>query len=265
MLLNELYKRRKTLEEYLCICSKKLRNAPDGWLRTCTSKGRVSFYIKKKKNDYAGTYIPYHGNEKLIMQLASKEYYEKAREMIRKELKDIERLIKTEEKHVISAVYEKLNSTKKTLVVPLEDSLENEIKQWEKVKYPIMDSKPGSYVIKTKRGEFVRSKAEYNIANSLRDEGIPYKYEPVLMTVDGNYERPDFEIKSPVTGEVFYWEHFGMLDRPDYVDRMMTKLESYMLSDLYPGNGLIVTFDDGRHSLDLSNIRRIIRKYFKCA
>lgn len=265
MLLNELYKRRKTLEEYLGICRRKLRNAPEGWLRTSLCRGHATYYKKKSKDDYRGTYLPYEENKVLIRRLAEKEYYGKMEEEITRELKAVNHLIEIERKERLSVVYCRMNPIKQSLVVPLEDSIENEIKRWKGVKYPVMEPKPGSYVIKTKRGEFVRSKAEYNIANSLYEAEVPYKYEPVVMTVDGNYERPDFEIKSPVTGEVFFWEHFGMLDKPDYVDRMMTKLESYEMSDIYPGNGLIITFDDGRHGLDIFHIKRIIKRLFKAA
>lgn len=52
------------------------------------------------------------------------------------------------------------------------------------------------------------------IANMLVDREIPFKYEELLYAADGTMYLPDFTVT--FRGETYYWEHVGMLDRPDY-------------------------------------------------
>ena len=60
----------------------------------------------------------------------------------------------------------------------------------------------------------MRSKSEAMIAMSLYVQKIPYRYECELKL--GSITLfPDFTIRHPETGEIFYWEHFGMMDKPD--------------------------------------------------
>ena len=49
-----------------------------------------------------------------------------------------------------------------------------------------------------------------------------------------------------------------MLDKPYYVKDMINKLNGFEESELYPGKGLIVTFDDGTHPLTQDHILQII-------
>ena len=171
------------------------------------------------------------------------------------ELQAVDHLLAIEKQ---PSAHSSLDASVRDLVIPLEEPVENAIKRWENIPDNPMESRVGSYIIKTKRGDYVRSKAEYTIANMLFDEGIPYKYEAEFMTVDGTYQRPDFTIMNPSTGKLFRWEHFGMMDKPDYVRKMINKLDLYRMSGLFPGNGLIVTFDDGFHPLTTDHIKEII-------
>lgn len=62
----------------------------------------------------------------------------------------------------------------------------------------------------------MRSKSEAMIVKVLKQNKIPYRYEAKLLF--GDIEMyPDFTIRHPKTGQWFYWEHFGLLDKADYV------------------------------------------------
>ena len=258
MLLTELKKRKESLESIIDECNWKLSHAPDGKLKVSKSKGTFYYYVRQSKADKEGKYLKYEQNRSLITKLAEKDYAIRTLNAAAKELEAVKKMIEIEEERPVEKVYSDLQPGRRELVKPYEEPLDDRIQRWESTKPDVMDSYPGSYVIKTKNGEYVRSKAEYNIANSLLKAGIPYKYETTYLTLDGVNEKPDFEIMSPTTGEIFYWEHFGMMDKPRYQSKMMDKLNGYEMSGLYPGKGLIVTFDDGSHPLQQEHIDRII-------
>lgn len=73
----------------------------------------------------------------------------------------------------------------------------------------------------TLSGEMVRSKSEVIIANILYQSGIPFAYEQPLRAPDGSRHDPDFTIKW--NGRTCYWEHLGMLDDEEYLQRWERK------------------------------------------
>lgn len=100
---------------------------------------------------------------------------------------------------------------------------------------------------------FVRSKSEVIIANMLSQQGIPFVYEEPLYADDGSMYLPDFTVK--FRGETYYWEHVGMLDKPDYRAHWEKKEKWYKKN--FPGK-LLVTYEDK----DLStNAMKIITEY----
>ena len=70
---------------------------------------------------------------------------------------------------------------------------------------------PEHLIHKTVSGIYVRSKSESMIALQLYTEKIPFRYECALQLGETTLY-PDFTILHPKTGEIFYWEHFGMMD-----------------------------------------------------
>jgi len=119
----------------------------------------------------------------------------------------------------------------------------------------------------TSNQEFVRSKSEVIIANSLAASGVEYMYEKPL-TLGGRTRYPDFTVEDPDAGAVFYWEHCGMLHDPDYRSRWERKRQWYLEHGIKPveeGGGdqgsLIVTRDDERGGISSPAIEAIIRKF----
>jgi ATP-dependent exoDNAse (exonuclease V) alpha subunit len=88
-------------------------------------------------------------------------------------------------------------------------------------------------IYRTERGELVRSKSEWIIADKLHAAGIDYQYEHPL-TLNG-YERfPDFTIIDDDTGKRWYWEHNGMLSNDSYRERWERKLAAYRQEGILP-------------------------------
>jgi hypothetical protein len=122
----------------------------------------------------------------------------------------------------------------------------------------------------TARGELVRSKSEVIIANLLHAKTIDYAYEQelVLGGVPTN-KFPDFTIEDDNTGEIYYWEHLGMLGDRGYKRRWDEKEQWYRDNDILPydaGGGpngtLIITRDDPKGGIDSLDINRLIEEVF---
>ncbi|HEL4257236.1 AAA family ATPase [Stenotrophomonas maltophilia] len=96
---------------------------------------------------------------------------------------------------------------------------------------------------RTLAGDMVRSKSEVIISNILHDRGIDFAYEMPLVAADGSMHLPDFSIRWQ--GEVYFWEHLGMLDRADY--RLRWEAKKLWYERHFPGR-LFIT----EESADLS-------------
>lgn len=110
---------------------------------------------------------------------------------------------------------------------------------------------------RTLRGELVRSKSELVIANHLHTLGLQYYYERPLEGVAAPGRlRPDFSFVDDA-GEIYVWEHLGMLGRPDYEKSWAWKKNWYVLNGFVEGKNLFVTSElDG---LDMGDVDRVAR------
>lgn len=113
----------------------------------------------------------------------------------------------------------------------------------------------------TERGELVRSKSEWIIADKLHAAGIDYQYEQAL-TLDGVERYPDFTIVDDDSGTTWYWEHNGMLSNDEYRKRWERKLAAYMAQGIKPYDGkdgnLLITEELEGVGLDASKIKKNI-------
>jgi hypothetical protein len=104
----------------------------------------------------------------------------------------------------------------------------------------------------------VRSKSELVVARALDDLGLEYEYEQKLA--DPTHPKygylPDFTIFHK--GEVYYWEHLGMLDQTTYKQRWEKKQAWYEKNGY--ADRLILSKDGAGGSLDEQEIARIARE-----
>ncbi|MCY3808957.1 MAG: AAA family ATPase, partial [Gemmatimonadetes bacterium] len=80
---------------------------------------------------------------------------------------------------------------------------------------------------RTRTGEAVRSKSEVVVANLLHALGISYLYEEPLVSRSDpkDFRLPDFT--ASYEGDIYYWEHLGMLTVPDYREAWERKRKWY--------------------------------------
>ena len=103
--------------------------------------------------------------------------------------------------------------------------------KWAGEPYEKNPINPEGLTCRSEYGLSVRSKSESIIASQLERYNIPFRYEALLQLEDQIYY-PDFTILNPQDNWVIYWEHFGMVDDPEYARQMDNKLAEYRKRDL---------------------------------
>jgi len=91
----------------------------------------------------------------------------------------------------------------------------------------------GNLIYRTERGDLVRSKSEWIIADKLHAAGVDYQYEQPMM-LDDVERYPDFTIVDDDSGRTWFWEHNGMLSNEEYKERWERKLAAYRRRNIKP-------------------------------
>lgn len=238
-----------------------LSKAVDGRLRISSSHGMNQFYQILEKGDTNGRYIP-SGNKKLVKQLAQKSYDKRVISKMTK----LECLIKSfcaQYKALVpDLVYENMADVRKAFVEPLILTDEQYAELWSSVEYYKKPFWVGDAEYYTGKGLRVRSKSEIIIADTLDRLGIPYRYEfPVELKKMGTVH-PDFYVLRIKDRQEFCWEHFGMMDDPEYAERAIKKIAAYAHSGWIPGKNMIVTFESCSSPLSEQQVERIVEEIF---
>ena len=83
-----------------------------------------------------------------------------------------------------------------------------------------------------------------------------------LIVINGIKLYPDFTIMNPINGEIYIWEHFGLMEDEKYRKNAEQKLELYMRAGYYPMVNLIITTETADHPLDYGLVCDLIDHYF---
>lgn len=157
----------------------------------------------------------------------------------------------------IESIYNNLPEEKRKLVTPYVVPTAEFVVEWESNKVESGQIFGQGALYQTERGENVRSKSEVIIADKLFHAGIPYKYEQPFETASG-YLYPDFTVLRTSTRDEIVWEHFGLMDNVDYCNRCIKKLNAYSQEGIFPGKGMIATFETSSSPLNIRQIDQII-------
>lgn len=131
---------------------------------------------------------------------------------------------------------------------------------WKAVPYARMAVDSDEF--RTDNGEFVRSKSELIIANELFKAGVPYRYEyPVIIAETKKQLRPDFFCLNVRTRQQFVWEHFGMMQKPDYQDKAFEKIMLYRMHKVLPDCEFICTQENLTRPLNVTYVKYLIKTY----
>ncbi len=160
---------------------------------------------------------------KLAEQLVKRKYLGRTRKF-KQEEKRIDIYLKQYSLDEFSSYHVEEHPELQKLLSGVYVPLKQELDEWVNASYTNNPKEPQKLIHKTIPGILVRSKSEALIINALFGHKIPFRYE-CLLQIQNVSIYPDFTIRHPVTGEVYYWEHFGMMDNENYAHNVYSKLQ----------------------------------------
>ena len=255
----QIRKREQFLSEEIEKRKGRLLKAPDGDLKIIT-KGNIKQYYRRLKGETNGTYLRKADSE-IIAELAQKRYDRRFVAAAEAELKTIRTFLSKYELKTSELSTEFPSELKVNMDIADVAFIEYS-EAWQNERYISKTIDDRVLVHITAKGERVRSKSEELIANQLFARKIPYKYECPVVIFNGEYRYPDFTILSPVTHDIVYWEHLGMMDSSEYVSANMKKLKDYEQSGIYLGKELLVTVESKSMPINTKSIDEFICKHF---
>ena len=155
----------------------------------------------------------------------------------------------------------KLHTQRQLLVTPIEPIWEKELAKWYDSEYHGKEFYEGTAEIVTEKGERVRSKSEKILADYFYRNNILYQYEKPLYLKGYGTIYPDFTFLSKKTRKEIYWEHEGMMDKPEYAKSAVKKIESYQRNGIHLGERLILTFETELTVLNSQIVEELVEKY----
>lgn len=222
------------------------------------SNGVFQYYIRAAKStSHKGKYVS-SKNKKTVQKIIQQQYDKKALKACKTQFTLINKLL--QEKHSIENVYAKLPAGKQVLTTPATTPDNIYAKNWISQPYtpkPFFPGDPGFY---TTSGQRVRSKSEIIIATILEKMHIPYRYEYPLQ-IGTKTLHPDFYCLNTKTHKEFIWEHFGMMDNPDYSQNFVLKMQTFNSNNFFLGKNLLVTFESKNFPLNPKIAEKILKNY----
>lgn len=247
----------ENLKNELKTCNKALAKMPSGSLMTIKKNNHYEYYCYDgKKQKYLNS-----NNCDLIKSLARKKYLKNCKRYAQNEIKSLEAYLKNKDISIPSP-YEYISEHEELSNILNRNNFKgkNNLMEWAQAPYDQTLFYPEGLIIRSAQGHLVRSKSECIIADALFSEGIAYRYEDVIE-INGRTYRPDFKIIKP-NGEVIIWEHLGMMNIEEYVNKNIKKIADYIKVGFIPGVNLILTADENSGQIiDSYKVHKLIEAY----
>lgn len=249
--LNEIESELRTLN------SRSQKN--EGFLRISHDKKRKRYYREyydadgQKKSKYISI-----KDSHIYSKLATQEYDKAAELILQKEYDSLSKFARGYDEGKLGEYYDSLHPDRKCLFEPLELSDKEFVYRWLTKPFEPKEIPPDCSTYKTLRGEYVRSKSEKIIADTLYHYKIPYKYECPLQ-IGGRIFYPDFTTLNVRLRREIVWEHFGMVDKPEYYEGMVSKMNFFTDSGMVLGKNYIFTHETSFHPLKTEYVENTIK------
>lgn len=252
---------QKRIEDVLEVLKKSLKKAPSGSLKVVKRQTGVQFYYRKSSADKQGRYLS-KKNLELAGQLAKKKYDICEEKLLLEQKRFVNKLLADDLENKMLGIYESFFPEVQKMIKPAVLSPEKFAEIWQAVEYKRLSVDAGATDLLTIRGEQVRSKSEIMIADSLFHAKVPYRYEfPVRIQGKGIFH-PDFLCLNKRTGKEVIWEHFGLMDNPEYAANALEKIALYAQNGFVLGNGFIYTMETSARPLSSRLVKQLIEAHF---
>lgn len=252
------------LEESILKLQKSLKKAPEGslWVHKKGTYTQYGIYLNEN-NESKLKYLSVK-EKKLIQELQQKSYNEKILFVLKKQVSCLRKTLSLLKEESPEVVFNHLSEEKQKLTIPVTLSNEEYAKQWQSKKYEAPGFSENSLLYVTQSGLRVRSKSEIIIADLLQQKKVPFLYESPLelKTFYGKkIFHPDFCCLNLRTRQEFYWEHFGMMDDPEYSANAVGKLKIFNENHFKQGKNLIITMESQSNPLTAKETLRVIEDF----
>lgn len=247
----------KRLDEQINSVKSKLSQLPPGKLICCTHNNHTKWYQSDGHNK---SYLS-KKNQELAGQLTYKKYLFHLLKDLENEKMAFDFYLRH---HSTCSNVEKFLTTPseyQKLLTPYLEPLSQELSDWMHAPFETNTHHSENLIYKTSSGNTVRSKSEMMIDMSLHTHRIPFRYECALH-LNTTTIYPDFTIRHPETGQFYYWEHFGLMDKPSYAENSSAKINIYTSHGIIPGIHLITTYETQEYPLSSEVIEKLIDHFF---
>lgn len=258
MIYDKILKEKQRIETQIQTLQSKLKDFPEGKL-VCTKNGKYNKWYCSTDSSY--TYIP-KKEYKLAEKLAHKTYLLLQLRTLLNQKKAIDSYLKHYQPDTSQKEHDFITSPEyKAFLSSYFTPVSQELVNWMNAPYETNQIYTENVISKTPSGHRVRSKSEAMIDTCLYKNNIPFRYE-CLLQLDKHSLFPDFTIRHPKTGEVYYWEHFGLMDDATYAQKTYSKLALYTSHGIIPTINLITTYETKEHPLSADMVEKIVNYYF---
>lgn len=257
MIYQTMLKHQKQLQEQINSIQKKLKHFPPGKIICARNENRCKWYHSDGKKR---TYIPKKNREK-AEQLAIKKYLSLQLKEYEQEKYATDLYLRHHSPDNRPSMQLLSSPHYQELLQPFFSPDDSYLADWMNASYSRNHEYPEHLIHRTAGGYCVRSKSELLIDMLLRSYNLPFRYE-CLLELGGVPYYPDFTIRHPLTGNIIYWEHFGMMDDANYNKNVYPKLGYFLAHGIIPGVNLITTFETREHPLDAEYVKLLIQYHF---
>lgn len=264
VLTPEIENRILELEESILKLQKSLKKAPEGSLWVHKKGTYTQYGIYQNNSDEGKLKYLSVKEKKLIQELQQKSYNEKILFALKNQVLCLRKTLSLLKEESPEAVLNNFSEEKQKLTIPVTLSNEEYAKQWQSKKYESPGFSENSLLYVTQLGLRVRSKSEIIIADLLQQKKVPFLYETPLELKTFNGKKifhPDFCCLNLRTRQEFYWEHFGMMDDPEYSANAVGKLKVFNENHFVQGKNLIITMETQSNPLTAKEVRGVIEEF----
>ena len=257
--------RSKKLEEEIRKLEGLIKEAPEGRIVSRKSKNleagfKYTHIFEKPEGIINEKYLGKKDLQK-AKQLANRMFAEKKLLDLKKEKTLIDKMITFRTCDSNAERFLKSHRNLHQLLGSVSSPVEQELLDWKKSDYIRNKKYPEGLIYTTVVPELtVRSKAEADIVSRLEFFGVPYHYEELVL-INNAYYAIDFTCRHIQTGMIWYWDHRGMMDNPDYIRKTISCESAYLNAGIIQGINLIVTTETKNNPLDLQWVDELIQ-YF---
>lgn len=261
---DDLINLEKEIKTIMECCEAHIKNAPNGNLRICKKKNRKTpeIYLKtgQKGENANGKYL-HKEDEEIARRIAQRDYCQTILKEAEKVYKVVKKINDANSLTRISEAFQNLHDNRKKLVTPIIVPDEEYVEKWLRTEYQMMGFEGNDSELYTEKGERVRSKSEKILADKFFAMGVPYLYEKPLKLEGYGEIHPDFCVLNVRKRKSFYWEHFGMMDDLEYMEKALKKLDTYAKNGYLVGKNLLCTFETRQRPINMQAVNDMIHAF----